>query len=62
MPNPSSTQAAESSEVLSQRIQQSLQEILARLDGRDALSEAELGHLRRELRMLVMVERLQITT
>jgi alkyl hydroperoxide reductase subunit AhpC/uncharacterized protein (DUF924 family) len=62
MLNPPSTQSSESAEVLGQRIQQSLQVILARMDGRDTLSAAELEGLRRELRMLVMLERFQITT
>jgi thioredoxin-dependent peroxiredoxin len=62
MPNPPCTQPSESAEVLGQRIQQSLQVILAGLDGRDTLSKAELEVLRRELRMLVMLERFQITT
>ena len=57
-----STQPSESSEVLRQRIQQSLQVILAGLDERDTLSEADTEDLRRELRMLIQYDRLQITT
>jgi alkyl hydroperoxide reductase subunit AhpC/uncharacterized protein (DUF924 family) len=48
--------------VLGHRIQQSLQGILAGLDERDTLSGADMEELRRELRMLVQSERLQITT
>ena len=62
MPNPPCTQPSESAEVLGQSIQQSLQVILAGLDGRDTLSKAELEVLRRQLRMLLMLERFQITT
>lgn len=57
-----STQTSESAEVLGHRIQQSLQAILAGLDDRDTLSGRELDDLRRELRLLVHHERLQITT
>ena len=47
-------------EVLGRRIQQSLQVILAGLDERDTLSEADTETLRRELRMLLQLERIQI--
>src|SRR5579871_3301156 len=57
-----SSQASESAEVLGHRIQQSLQAILAGLDERETLSARELDNLRRELRLLVHHERLQITT
>ena len=46
---------------MGQHIQESLHVILAGLDGRDTLSGAELEDLRRELRMLLMLERFQIT-
>ena len=49
-------------EVLGQRIQQSLQVILAGLDERDTLCEAELEGLGRELRMLLEIDRVQIAT
>jgi alkyl hydroperoxide reductase subunit AhpC/uncharacterized protein (DUF924 family) len=49
-------------EVLGRRIQQSLQVILAGLDERDTLSEADMQTLRRELRMLLQLERIQIAT
>jgi alkyl hydroperoxide reductase subunit AhpC/uncharacterized protein (DUF924 family) len=49
-------------EVLGQRIQQSLQVILAGLEGSDALSGAHLDDLRRELRMLLRIDRIQIAT
>ena len=49
-------------EVLGHRIQQSLQVILAGLDERDALSGADMEALRRELRMLLQIERIQIAT
>src|SRR5262245_10281745 len=62
MPNPPSTQPSESAEALGQRIQQDLEVILSGLDGRDTLSAAELDDLRRQLRMLVAIERFQITT
>jgi alkyl hydroperoxide reductase subunit AhpC/uncharacterized protein (DUF924 family) len=57
-----STQPPESADVLSHRIQQSLQAILAGLDERDTLSREDTEGLRRELRMLVQSERLQITS
>ena len=47
-------------EVLGHRIQQSLQVILAGLDERDILSTADMETLRRELRMLLKLERIQI--
>jgi len=47
-------------EVLGRRIQQSLQVILAGLDERDLLSTADMETLRRELRMLLKLERIQI--
>ena len=47
-------------EVLGRRIQQSLQVILAGLDERDILSTADMETLRRELRMLLKLERIQI--
>ena len=49
-------------EVLGRRIQQSLQVILAGLDERDSLSGADMETLRRELRMLLQLERIQIAT
>jgi len=49
-------------EVLGRRIQQSLQVILAGLEGRDALSGADLEGLERELRMLLNIDRIQIAT
>ena len=49
-------------EVLGQRIQQSLQVILAGLEERDALSGADLEGLGRELRMLLQIDRIQIAT
>ena len=49
-------------EVLGRRIQQSLQVILAGLDERDILSTADMETLRRELRMLLKLERIQIAT
>jgi thioredoxin-dependent peroxiredoxin len=55
-----STQTSAPAEVLSRRIQQSLQVILAGLDERDALSGADTEALRRELRMLLQLERMQI--
>ena len=47
-------------EVLGRRIQQSLQVMLAGLDERDILSTADMETLRRELRMLLKLERIQI--
>src|SRR5690349_21613931 len=47
-------------EALSHRTQQALQVILTVLDGRDALSGNETENLRRELRMLLQLERMQI--
>ena len=49
-------------EVLGQRIQQSLQVILAGLEERDALCGADLEALGRELRMLLQINRIQIAT
>src|SRR5215471_6335722 len=49
-------------EVLGRRIQQSLQVILAGLEGRDALSGADLEGLERELRMLLNIDRIHIAT
>jgi alkyl hydroperoxide reductase subunit AhpC/uncharacterized protein (DUF924 family) len=54
------TQTPPPTETLSRRIQQSLQVILAGLDERDALSVADTEALRRELRMLLQLERIQI--
>ena len=63
MSNPlSSTQTSVPAEVLGRRIQQSLQVILAGLHERDALSAADTEGLRRELRMLLQLERIQIAT
>jgi alkyl hydroperoxide reductase subunit AhpC/uncharacterized protein (DUF924 family)/CRP-like cAMP-binding protein len=45
---------------LLQRVQQSLQVILAGLDGRDALSADDADVLRRDLRMLLQQERMEI--
>ena len=47
-------------ETLSHRIQQSLQVILAGLDEHEALSGADTEVLRRDLRMLLQLERIQI--
>jgi thioredoxin-dependent peroxiredoxin len=47
-------------ELLGRRIQQSLQVILTGLDERDILSTADMETLRRELRMLLKLERIQI--
>ena len=52
--------ASPPAEVLGRRIQQSLQVILAGLDERDTLSAADMETLRRELRMLLKLERIQI--
>ncbi len=57
-----SAQPSESEEVLGHRIQQGLQRILASLGERDTLSGTELKDLRRQLHMLVLDERLQLTT
>jgi len=56
------TQTPVPAEVLGRRIQQSLQVILAGLDERDALSGADTDALRRELRMLLQLERMQIAS
>jgi thioredoxin-dependent peroxiredoxin len=58
----SSTQTSVPAEVLGHRIQQSLQVILAGLHERNALSAADTEGLRRELRMLLQLERIQIAT
>jgi thioredoxin-dependent peroxiredoxin len=58
----SSTETSVPAEVLGRRIQQSLQVILAGLHERDALSAADTEGLRRELRMLLQLERIQIAT
>ena len=55
-----STQTSVPAEVLGRRIQQSLQVILAGLDEHDALSRADTQALRRELGMLLQLERMQI--
>ena len=47
-------------ELLGQRIQQRLQVILAGLDEREALSAGDVETLRRELRMLLKLERIQV--
>ena len=47
-------------ELLGQRIQQRLQVILAGLDEREGLPAADVDTLRRELRMLLTLERIQI--
>jgi uncharacterized protein (DUF924 family) len=49
-------------ELLGHRIQKSLQVILAGLDDRDTLAGADVATLRRELRMLLQLERVQIAT
>ena len=49
-------------EVLGQRIQQSLQVILAGLEGRDTLSGSDLDELGHELRMLLQTDRIQLAT
>jgi len=53
-------QAPPSVEVPSQRMQAALQVILAGLDERDAISGVDMEDLRRELRMLLQLERMQI--
>jgi len=58
----SSTQTSVPAEVLGHRIQQSLQVILAGLDERDALSREDIEALRREMRMLLKLEGIQIAT
>jgi len=55
-----STQTSVPAEVLGRRIQQSLQVILAGLDEHDALSSADTQALRRELGMLLQLERMQV--
>jgi len=54
------TQMLAPAEVLGHRMQQALQVILAGLDDRDTLSGADTEELRRELRMLLQLERMQI--
>ncbi len=49
-------------ELLGQRIQQSLQVILAGLEGRDTLSASDLDGLGHELRMLLQTDRIQLAT
>jgi len=49
-------------EVLGRRIQQSLQVILAGLEGRDVLSGSDLDGLGQELRMLLQTDRIQLAT
>ena len=55
-----STQTSAPTEMLGHRIQQSLQVILAGLDERKTLSGSDLEDLRRELGMLLQLERMQI--
>jgi thioredoxin-dependent peroxiredoxin len=57
-----STQTSAPVEVLGHRIQQALQVILAGLDERDGLTGADTEALRRDLRMLLQLERIQIAT
>ena len=54
------TPIAASPEMLGRRIQQALQIILAGLEERRALSEEDTADLRRELRILLRQERIQI--
>ena len=49
-------------ELLGQRIQQSLQVILAGLEGRDSLSGSDLDGLGHELRILLQTDRIQLAT
>jgi hypothetical protein len=49
-------------EVLGRRMQQALQVILAGLDERDGLIRGDMEALRRDLRMLLQQERIQIVT
>jgi len=49
-------------EMLGQRIQQSLQVILAGLEGHDTLSGSDLDGLGHELRMLLQTDRIQLAT
>src|SRR5205823_13627078 len=62
MTNVLSTPTPAPPEVLGQSMQQALQVILAGLDERRALSEADTEFLRRELRILLQQERIQIAT
>ena len=57
-----STPTSEPPAVLGHRIQHALQLILAGLDERRALSEADTETLRRELRVLLQQERIQVAT
>ncbi len=57
-----STQASAPGEALARRIQQSLQVILAGLVEREALSAADTEELRRDLRLLLKRERIEIAT
>lgn len=57
-----STQSLAPAEVLGHRMQQALQVILAGLDERDGLTGADTEALRRDLRMLLQQERIQIAT
>jgi thioredoxin-dependent peroxiredoxin len=57
-----STQTSPLAEVLGRRMQLALQVILAGLDERDALSGPDIEVLRRDLRMLLQHERVQIAT
>jgi alkyl hydroperoxide reductase subunit AhpC/uncharacterized protein (DUF924 family) len=59
LPDPAAAPLS-TAEGLSRRIQQSLQVILAGLDERDTLGGEETDALRRELRMLLQLERMQI--
>ena len=56
------TQASAPAEALGHRMQQALQVILAGLDERDRLTGADTDALRRDLRMLLQQERIQIAT
>src|SRR5437764_315271 len=62
MMNLLSTPTSEPPEVRGHRMQHALQVILADLDERRALSEADTESLRRELRVLLQQERIQIAT
>jgi len=60
MTDPYSTQISAPVEVLGHRMQQALEVILAGLDERDTLSAPDTEALRRDLRMLLRQERIQI--
>ena len=62
MTDPLSTPTSEPPEALGHRTQHALQVILAGLDEHRALSEADTEFLRRELRILLQQERIQIAT